>query len=136
MSSFDDEWKKPALPFSEAVLKQSGGLTMAGVELYRASISTAIEEGQYKNEAELFYDWTIRPNPDTSTLAFWHSFSHDLWVNSSFYKKQLEDANKAYFDQQKKEEAAAKTVKAGGPNALLIAGGAVVLLLLVVAVAK
>ena len=131
MSEFDAEWAKAPLPFSEATLKQSGGLTMAGVELYRASISQAIEEGQYKSEQELFYDWTVRPNPDNSTIAFWHSLSHDLWTKSKYYAEQKKQKEQAYFEANKRPEP--QVSKGLSTNAkLALAAVAVVAIVIVV----
>ena len=127
MDNFDVEWAKQPLPFSEAVLKQSGGLTMAGVELYRASISAAIEDGQYQSEKELFYDWTIRPNPDKSTIAFWHSLSHDLWTKSKYYAEQRKQKEAQYFAENARPE-----VKTGLSTGAMLAIAAVAVVAVVV----
>lgn len=138
-SEYDKEWKKAPLPYSPAVLKQGGGLTQQGVDFYRAATSVAIEDGNYKSEQEFFYDWTVRPAG--STIEFWHSLSHDLWVNSAFNKKQLDDANKAYAEanraQVKTESSTSYTPKAAGiPTWAKAAAGVAVVALAIAIVRK
>lgn len=138
-SEYDKEWKKSALPYSPAVLKQGGGLTQQGVDFYRAATSVAIEDGNYKSEQEFFYDWTVRPAG--STIEFWHSLSHDLWVNSAYNKKQLDDANKAYAEANrakvKTESPTVYTTKAAGiPTWAKAAAGVAVVAVAVAIVRK
>ena len=100
-------WLDGPMQFS-ATMPGSGGLSGAGLNFYRAATSQAIADGVYTSEKQLFFDAVIQPAG--STLPFWRSLSHDLWVNSAQYKQELDAAN-AKQTQINAELFAAKTTE-------------------------
>lgn len=83
-SKWDAEFLKPAADFDPNNLP--GKLSAFGLQFLRTAIVAGIDSGKYPSELSLFYDWTIQP--EGSSLEWWHSFTHDVWVHS---KKYLDD---------------------------------------------
>ena len=69
-------WTQAPLPY-KFDMPGGGKLTQSGLKFYEAAVPLKINNGDYKSEIDLFYDWQLKP--EGSSWEYWRSLSHHLW---------------------------------------------------------